>query len=1136
VVSNNSSSSYTNVLRRLDLVRRKENRLALLDGALIALFVAIVAVGVVVGIEQLFAFDVLGRSILAGIATLAIFSAIAWYVVRPFLRLFGILPSASNEHVARTVGTSFPAIHDRLLDALQVYEAHDATRYSAALIDASFGDLYRHIEPLDFRQAVSTTGVRRMGKYTAYALGALVFSIIVSPGGFFGSAYRLLHFSQTFATPLPIEFVVEPGNVEVVRGDDVPVTIRTKGKSVGEITLNTRQHGQLDFDKTTLKASAEGTFTTSLKTIRASTEYFAEAENVRSSRFTLTVLDRPMIRSLQVKVTPPAYTRLPARMLEDNSGDVSAYPGSTIDFELAASKELASAALVFNDGSTKPLTLGGSSARGTISARTKTSYHLRIKDRDGLPNIDPIEYTITLIPDEFPTVEILSPARNVDLTESMKLDCLLRLKDDFGFSKLRLAYRLAQSRYEPAHDEYSFIDIPLPSKRDNAIDTWYQWDLAPLRLVPEDAYAYYVEVFDNDNVNGPKSGKSEIFLVRLPSLEELYTDVGASQNQSMQSMESVAKEAQQLKRDIDDLQREMRTNREKADWQQQKKAEEMMKRFEQMKQKLDETAKTMEEMVNQMEENKLLSEQTLQKYQELQQLMEKLNSPELQEALKKLQESMKKLSPEEMKQAIEQLKFTEEQFRQSLERTIDLLKRIAIEQKVDEMIKRAEELAQELEKLREQTAKTNPVDQQKRDELAKQQESLQQQAESLQQQAQDLQQRMEEFPKEMPVEEMAEANQQLQESQMQEAMQQAQQQMQSGNMQSAQQKQQQAQQSAQQFGQQMQQVQQSMRDKQMEQIVNHMRKDLQDVLELSRQQEDLKSETKELNPNSQRFRENAQRQHEIMNDLGNVAGSMSELAKKTFAVSPEMGKEIGNAMKQMGEAMQQMENRNPGSSSEKQNEAMGSLNRAAMRMQGALAAMMEGGEGSMMGMGGLMAALRQMSGQQQGINEGTQSAMGQGNGQGLTPQQQAAYGRLAGAQGSVQKSLQELAREAKDAGEFSKLLGDLDQIARDMQEVQTNLEQGNVNPETLQKQERILSRLLDSQRSMRERDYEKRRRAETGQNVRRTSPAEIDLTTQEGRNRLREELLKVREGKYSKDYEELIRKYFEQLEKEGVGQ
>jgi hypothetical protein len=180
----------------------------------------------------------------------------------------------------------------------------------------------------------------------------------------------------------------------------------------------------------------------------------------------------------------------------------------------------------------------------------------------------------------------------------------------------------------------------------------------------------------------------------------------------------------------------------------------------------------------------------------------------------------------------------------------------------------------------------------------------------------------------------------------------------------------------------------------------------------------------------------------------------------------------------------------------------------------------------------LMQRLGQMSGMQAGINGQTAQAMGQG--QGLTQQQAAEYGRIAGQQGTLRKSLEELTKEARDTGELSRLLGDLDRIAKDMAEVQADLEQGNVNPETLKKQDKIFSRLLDSQRSMRERDYEKRRRAETGKDYKRTSPANIDLTTREGRDKLREELLKMLEENYSKDYENLIKKYFEQLQKEKV--
>jgi len=322
-----------------------------------------------------------------------------------------------------------------------------------------------------------------------------------------------------------------------------------------------------------------------------------------------------------------------------------------------------------------------------------------------------------------------------------------------------------------------------------------------------------------------------------------------------------------------------------------------------------------------------------------------------------------------------------------------------------------------------------------------------------------------------------------------------------------------------------------MSDRQQKMAVDAMRKNLDDLLELSKEQEAMKDETGTLDPNSGRFRENARKQDDLRNGLESVANKLADLGKKSFAVNPEMTRSIGEAMQHMNQAMQQMEGRQPQSSSGQQGAAMSAMNRAAMAMQSAIDGMMQGGRGGS-GMSGLMGQLGSAADQQGGINEGTRGAMGSGNGGGLSQEQQAAYGRLAGRQAAVRKTVEELSREAKNSGDFSKLLGDLDKIAQEMQEVQTDLEQNNVNPNTIQKQDRILSRLLESQQSMRERDYEKRRTSETGTTAPHASPAALDLTTQEGRNRIREELLKVLGEKYSHDYEALIRKYFDRLDTE----
>ena len=110
----------------------------------------------------------------------------------------------------------------------------------------------------------------------------------------------------------------------------------------------------------------------------------------------------------------------------------------------------------------------------------------------------------------------------------------------------------------------------------------------------------------------------------------------------------------------------------------------------------------------------------------------------------------------------------------------------------------------------------------------------------------------------------------------------------------------------------------------------------------------------------------------------------------------------------------------------------------------------------------------------------------------------------------------------------------LENILKQMQEVVSDMQTERLNDELVQKQEKILSRLLDAQRSINERDYEKERESFTGENFNRKSPAEINLSSERGKDLIKDELNKAGREGYSKDYENLIRKYFEALQEEKV--
>ncbi|MEK9138366.1 MAG: DUF4175 family protein, partial [Bacteroidota bacterium] len=351
-------------------------------------------------------------------------------------------------------GAKFPRIKDHLVNILQLYpERGEAVLYSVELIDASFEDVRKEIEPFDFTSITDYAGGKRFGKLIGVVTGVAAVLFALFPTAFFGSLNRLVNYDVSFAAPAPFRLIVEPGDKEVVKGETVQLTVRVDGAPQKEILLSTKPEGQLDYERRKIEADAGCVFKCDLPSLKSTTRYFASAGDISSDEYTLSVIDRPMVKVLRLQLVFPTYTKLPSRQLDDNSGDVTALKGTRISYLIESNKDLVSASLIFDDKAETALGVAGNKAAGTLALLKDRTYHILLKDKDGIANAEPIEYTLKVIPDAYPTAAIELPGRNIDIAENSSLNMLFRIKDDYGFTQLRLAHRLIQSRYErPAAD------------------------------------------------------------------------------------------------------------------------------------------------------------------------------------------------------------------------------------------------------------------------------------------------------------------------------------------------------------------------------------------------------------------------------------------------------------------------------------------------------------------------------------------------------------------------------------------------------------------------------------------------------------------------------------------------------------
>jgi len=1114
--------------KRIDKTRRTLYRQELFTAALKTFSVVGLLGTLFIFIESSAEFDAATRTIL--FYTHVVLSTLigVWLLWRPLLRFLGILKPHSDREIARMIGAKFETISDRLENMLDLSDMVRSGDFSGSpeLIEVALEHFGKSTAGINFTSTVSFSQLHSLAK-TVGAVTTTVTALAVIPGTpFHDATQRMMQYEREFRPPASFYIDVRPGSVDVVKGETVLVEATlTAGESheplPGELTMAYSEEGVQAAEKITLRADSTGAFRYLFPPMKQSVEYTISSGDITSDTYTITVTDRPFVRSLTVAITPPAYTKYQRETLEENIGDLLVLPGSKVRWRIIPSKSIATAALSFSDGSSLAMKKEGDSYGVEFVPLRPVTYSIQLKDEKENTNQNTIEYSIGMLTDEPPSIAILSPGKNIDVTEAMLLPMEFKVSDDFGLTHLHLKFRLAQSKYAAGEKEMGTI-IPFDTLtiKDGILD--YLWDLSLLGLVPEDVVEYFAEVQDNDIVNGPKTARSQTFLIRLPSLEEVFADADKTHENAQKTLEESLKEAQELRKDLKELSDDMKRNQQ-MDWQKQKKAEEVMKRYEEIQKKIDQANTAIDEMTQNLQRNNTLSKETLEKYMELQKTLNELNSPEFQKAMKRMQEAMQNVSPEQMREAMQQAQFNEEQFRQSIERTMSLLKRIQIEQKVDEMLKRTEQMQQAQEEIKQQTEELSQNDSQKATELAQKQDEINKQLAEIQKELNELQKKMEEFPKEMPLDKLDAAQRAAGDREMQNAMKQSSQQLRSLQTERAMTAQQQAGSGISELQQQLSEMQEQMLNNQMQQTMNALRKAMQDLLQISQKQEQLKNRSRTLDPNSQQFREIAQQQQNLQSDLNNVADALGELSQQSFAVSPDMGKQIGRAMAQMQQAMSGIEQRNGQSASAQQGEAMASLNKAATQMQGAMQQMQQqGGQGG----GSLMQQLRGMAMQQQQINMQTQQM---GEQEGTSQQQLQEMGRLARQQEAVRKSLEQLQREAEGTPEKERVMGNLEKIADEMKEVVQQLQQNNADPNTVQKQERILSRLLQAQRSMRERDYEQKRKGTTAAAPTRKSPSQ--LSEQGNATQLQRDLQRAQESGYSKDYLELIRKYYEALER-----
>jgi len=536
---------------------------------------------------------------------------------------------------------------------------------------------------------------RRVAAGAGVALTGVILFLAGSPAS--GRAAAFWHPMRTWRDArAPVRLAVDRRTVR--RGGSVTATITVPG---GErVTLWTRGPGE-PWKARILALDADGQIVQHVGPIDADLFLRASSGGRRSGEIKIDVALPAFLADLGLTARFPSYLGRSDEPLLVGPDAIPLPAGTTVLTSGTASVPLSSAAWTL-ESRVEQLHVAGTRIDGRFTPTASGTWRLQALAGDGsaLEGTAP-ELRLLIVPDSAPVVTLPVPGRDTTLPISLHQQLVADVRDDHGISRLSVvSWRVSRTgRVGEAVRE----SLDVAGVGDRAI-VQGRLDAENRGLLPGDTLRLYVEALDNAPT--PHSGRSAEIALRLPSMEELRAEAREAARDVASAADSVAAAQRELSDRTRDLAQERsresdgraagrpdgRNQQGTMSFQSTQRAEEIARDQAAMSQRVQELAQAVEEIARAAKAAGVDDSAFQSRLREVQELLQRALTPELEQRLRELQEALARLDPEATRQALQRLAEAQQQLRRELERSEELFKRAAMEGELASLAKDAEDL------------------------------------------------------------------------------------------------------------------------------------------------------------------------------------------------------------------------------------------------------------------------------------------------------------------------------------------------------------------------------------------------------------------------------------------------------------
>lgn len=598
------------------------------------------------------------------------------FILYPALQLSGILGLLDNRKVSAIIKSMMPEVKDRIINAIELHEMNDL-QYSGAIQAAAVSQKVRELNFFNFSDAISLKNLKTLFIYFVLSFGSVLILYFIDKSFILEPGNRIIHYNQEYIKPAPFLYIINNKELNVRKGSDFKLQARCEGDEIPSIL-----YINIGGNHFLMKPQEKGFFEFDFSAVLNDVEFYLTDLKYNSSVYLLQVIPVPVVNSFTIIVEPPAYTALEKR-LSENIGDMRIPAGSKVSWNFECYDTDSLKLFVDQQKSLMAEKTGREKFSVSEFFYSRQTYGILVKNiKTEFENI--MNFSIDVIEDFFPEISVIQVQDSVKLTRFYFKG---QIRDDYGFTRLNFHVNIDQ--------EDSAFSIPVvPYLTDQ--EFYYSVDFKDFNVTDKTLH-YYFSVTDNDKVNNPKTSTSESFSMVFPGRQEINEMVG----KKFEDIENMIRESQELannlKSDIKDLQIK-NLNSKLTDWEKSQMVNDIVEKKNDIERMLDKIEK-MNQNYNNVQNTFQQENSDLMKKQELiKELMDDVMTDELKKLLEEFAELAEKFNSSQLNDLNKRMDISMDDLSKQLDRNLEMLRKMKIEQDLENLIERVEEVQQRQEK------------------------------------------------------------------------------------------------------------------------------------------------------------------------------------------------------------------------------------------------------------------------------------------------------------------------------------------------------------------------------------------------------------------------------------------------------